>query len=160
MQIRLSELRQRCLDRLIDRAGTKTTSYNEERFSIIDFRFSTTQQVLADGIAGEDDLVLGEEALHAFVCHADLRCFVLENLIGDAGESVLLLEQDRNAHVSRCPHGCTGGVTADTDTDIRTEVTDDLLYLSNGLIQIDEYGDVLPRLGTVEAPDGQSDDLI
>ena len=154
------KLRQAGKDGFVDRAGTQRAAYDKERFSIIDYRFSTLQKILPYRIAGEDDLIGREETLHTFVGYADLGGFILEDLIGHAGKTVLLLEQDRDAHVSGRPHGCAGRISADADSDVGLEIADDLLHLVNGLGEVDEYRHVLPGLGTVEPAHRQTDDLV
>ena len=126
-------------------------------FTFIGF---AVQEVLADGVAGEDDLIGREETVHAFVGHTDLGGFVFEDLVGDPGKAVLLLEEDGDAHLGCGPHGCTGGVAADADTDVGLEVTDDRTDLTQGLDEVDEDGDILPGLGAVEAADREADDAI
>ena len=93
-------------------------------------------EVLADRIAGKDKFVGWEEPLHARVSYANLGGLILEQFVRHSGKTVLLLQQDRYAHLSSHPHGGTGGITADTYSHLRLELANNPLHLDERTQQI------------------------
>ena len=89
--------------------------------------FICCHDLLPDRVSRENDLVGREEPLHSLICHADTHCFLAEYLVGQTCESVLLLDQCRNAHAACRPQKGSARIAAHADGDVRFEPADQLL---------------------------------
>ena len=98
-------------------------------------------------VAAEHYLVRREELLHPLVCHADASDPFRENLVSEAGETVLLLYQGRYSLACRLPQQGSGGVSADSDSYVRLEFVYHLAGLAQACgqfeRQLEVFGDVL-----------------
>ena len=95
--------------------------------------FSSRNDFFSDRVAGHYDSVCREESFHAFICHADAFCLLAENLVGESGKSVLLLNQSRHSKLACCPEKGSAGITTNTDGDVGLELSDYLLCHSHTL---------------------------
>ena len=118
------------------------------------------QQVLAHGVAGEQQLVGGEELLHALVGHADSLRVLGQQLVGDPGIRVLLLYQGGDAHQGGGLQQGAAGIAAHAHGCLGAEVLDYLLRLPLAAQQLDEHAEVLPQVLAVEACHRQPDDGV
>ena len=95
------------LEGLVEGAAAEASAYDQKVFPgrvelvvLLAFGFEFGRclaDARADGVAGEDYLVGGEELLHSFVGHADAADLVAEHLVGEACEPVLLLDEAGHA---------------------------------------------------------------
>ena len=78
----------------------------------------TLEEGLAHRITGDDNLVGGEETLHAGISYADTTCTVGQFLVGDTRKSVLLMQDIGHVKRSCGLQGCCTGITAHADSGI------------------------------------------
>ena len=123
-------------------------------------RNGMSEQVLADGVAGHDNLLCREELFHAFVGNAYLAGFLGKQFVGDTCIGVLLLYQGRHSHHSRRFQGRAAGIAAHAYCHLRTELLDDAARFPLAACQFHQYGKVLPQVLAVEARHGQADNLV
>ena len=128
------------------------------------FRRCRNGHFLADGIAAEDDFLLREESLHSLVGHADAPGLLSEDLVGESGKSVLLLDQRRNSHPGGRPEQGSAGIAAHADGDVRLEFADNPARLAHASEHLegclDVIDDILPVQLSLESHNGESDDFI
>lgn len=86
---------------------------------------SRGNHLAADRVAGEHDFAGREKPFHTLICHADASCMFSENLVGQSGKSVLLLNQSGDAHPACLPEQGRACISAHADGDVRPEVPDD-----------------------------------
>ncbi len=83
-----------------------------------------------------------------------------QQLVGDAGVGVLLLEQSRHAGALRgleCRPRC---VAAHADGNVGLKLAHYPTRYAYALPQLEEHGDVAPQAFAVEATDRQADDFV
>ena len=73
----------------------------------------------------EDYLLGGEESLHDIVCHADALHLLCQHRVGKSCESVLLLDQGRNAFGGGLLEQGCAGKSAYAYGDVRLELVDE-----------------------------------
>ena len=121
-------------------------------------------EFLAYGVAAEDYLLGGEKAFHAVVGHTDALHLLGEHLVGEAGESVLLLDQAGHL-LGRClAQQGSAGESAHADGDIGLELVYEFcrhaLALEHQEGNLYIINDVAPVQLPLQALDGQADDLV
>ena len=169
LQARRRDVVQMLEHALVDGACTETAAHQEHRL-LVGHEAKALQRLLAsDGrveqclahrVAGQHDLLCGEEALHAFIGHADLARFLGQQLVGDAGVAVLLLDETGDAHVGRLVERRTAGIAAHADSYLRLELLDDGLGHALALPDLKEHFYVLQQVLAVETHDRQPLDVV
>ena len=115
---------------------------------------------MADRVAGEDDLLLREEPLHTLVGHADLLGALGQQLVGDAGKGVLLLQQRGDAHIGCHIQRRAAGIASHPDGYVGTELLDDLAGDVLALQHLPQHRHILEQVLAVEPCYGQALDLV
>lgn len=128
--------------------------------SCVLFGNGCVHDILSDRVSGHDDFVGGEEALHAFVSHADLAGLLCQQLVSDAGIAVLLLNETWDTHAGAYVQRRSAGVTTHSDSHHRLEVFDNFLCHPLALPNLEEHCDVFQKMLTVETADGQAFDVV
>ena len=154
---------------LIERTGTEATTHDEDGLlrgveaegahSIV-VRNGSLQEVLPHGITRKLDLLFREETLHALVGHADAVGLLGQQLVGDTGVGVLLLQQRGNAHRTGLLECRTARITTHAHSYVRTEIADDTACLAAALHQTPQHGNILEQVLAVEAAHRQTDDTV
>ena len=120
--------------------------------------------LLAYGVAGKYDAVGGEELLHSFIGYADASGFLGQDLVGQSGETVLLLYEGGNALARGCPEQGSAGVSAHSDGYVGFEVLDYARLFVEALDEFEGDLDVVLDIGPVqlalESDHGQAHDGI
>ena len=104
--------------------------------------FVCGHDLLPDRVSRENNPVGREEPLHSLICHADAPGLLAENLVGQAGKSVLLLDQCRNAHAACRPQKGSARIAAHADGDVRPELADHLLRHAYALDDLERQSEV------------------
>ena len=120
----------------------------------------TVEERLAHGISREHKFVGGEEPLHALVGHADLAGFLGQQLVGDTGIGVLLLDEARDTHVGAFVECGTAGIATHAHCHHGAELADDLLGQALALPYLVEHCDIAQQVLAVETANRQTLDVI
>ena len=141
-------------DSLVDAARTEAAAYDEHhllgvgRQAEVLQRLCTRRAELLDGganrVARQDDLILGEEALHLGIGDADLRRPPREELIRHARIGVLLLDERRDAEALSGLERRGTGIAPHADDDLGLELTDEVAGRDERTEEVLEHAEVSP----------------
>ena len=119
---------------------------------------------LADGVAAHHDPVRREEAFHSLVGDADLLHPLPEELVRQAGEAVLLLDEGGDLHPRRSPEQGRARVAAHADDDVRLELPDELFRHRHAFQHSERHLEVVDDVFQVQLAlhpdDREADDLV
>src|SRR5690606_27336260 len=114
--------------------------------------------LLAHGITCEQDLFLREITFHSGIRDADPLHTFREHAVRSSRITVLLLDQRGHAHaLCRCEQR-SAGISADTDSNMRTERSHETARLQHAAQQTPGQSDVLQWSVTLKAADGKTFD--
>ena len=117
-----------------------------------------------DRIPCHDNLVFGEESLHALIGHADALHLVPEFLVGQSGKAVLLLYQGRNTEFRGCHQQGSARVASHSNGYLRLELFDQLAGLADTGQHPERHAqaihDILDCQLPLESRNRQADDLV
>ena len=117
-----------------------------------------------DRVAAEDDLLLREESFHPVVGHADAVDAPAQDLVGQPGKAVLLLDQGGNVPARGLPEQGGAGIAAHAHGDVRLEAVDDLAGLAQAARHLggdaQVVADPFPVQLALEPGDGQAHDFV
>ena len=154
---------------LVHGAGSQGTAHDENGFllgiqsELLDGFLMTDgclQQRLSYGVSCHDDLLCREETVHILVGHADLLCFLGQQLVRDTCVGVLFLYQTGDSHGGALVQRRSAGVAAHTHCSHRTEVLDDAASQALTFPYLVQHLHVLQQVLPVEAAYRQSFDFI
>ena len=118
----------------------------------------------ADGVAAEDDLVGREEFLHPVVGDADAADALPEDLVGQSGEAVLLLDQGGDVLARGLPEQGRAGIASHADGDVGAEVVEDAAGPAQAFRHLEGDAqialDVRPVELALQSGDGEPFDLV
>ena len=154
----------------VERAAAQAAAHHEERLlvriepvesvALFPLRGRGRGDLLADGIAGEQDAVGREEFLHPLVGRADAGGAFRQDLVGQARIRILLLQQAGDTLVRGAPKQRSAGEAADADRYVGLERLEDFSGFADALDHLEGKREVLGRKRTLEPGYGQADDLV
>ena len=121
-----------------------------ELYAVVYHLHRCGNDVAADGVAGHYYFLLGEEALHALVGHANTVCLAAKQLVGKAGKAVLLLQQGRDAHLLGCLQQRSAGISAYAYGNLGLEFLQYFLGLARTGHQLEGYLQVVYYIAQVQ----------
>ena len=111
-----------------------------------------------NGIARQDDLILGEEALHVGISDTDLVGPPCEELIRHPGVGVLLLDERGDTQALSGLERRGTGIASDTDDDLGLELSDDITSGDECTQEVTYDSHIAPQMLSVKTSDLQSSD--
>ena len=145
-----------CAEAASDEENRLSLRVQSEALACLSCREWSREDVLADRIACQDNLPGREETVHAFVGYTDFLHTFRQQLVGDTGVGVLLLNQAGDSHLGTFIEGCTAGISAHTHSYLRFEVLDDFPCHAQALPELEQYFKVLQLVCAVKSLDRQS----
>ena len=157
------------LHHLVQRPRSERSAHDQHhrkigRKAVIFQRFAPVgplfRETAPQGIARHRDPARRKETLHPLIGDADALRTLGQNLVGQPGIGVLLLNHRRHAQPLRGPQHRGAGIAAESHDRIGPEFTNGLLGHRDALQHLERHREVVPVHTPLQARYGQSHDAV
>ena len=157
------------LHHLVQRPRSERSAHDQHhrkigRKAVIFQRFAPVgplfRETAPQGIARHRDPAGRKETLHPLIGDADALRTLGQNLVGQPGIGVLLLNHRRHAQPLRGPQHRSAGIAAESHDRIGPEFTNGLLGHRDALQHLERHREVVPVHAPLQTRYGQSHDAV